>query len=138
MWLGLAPETVAALEPYVAILPTITRVNLNTAPAEVIFAVIPGIRLADAQRLVAERERKHFADVNDAIALLPAVVPPAVGPDKNMLAVGSNYFEVRGRLRFDDVVIEERSIVQKQNFNVLTLERERGAPQAPVTTEIKR
>jgi general secretion pathway protein K len=31
-WLGLSPATVAALEPYVTLLPSRTQVNLNTAP----------------------------------------------------------------------------------------------------------
>ena len=139
VWLGLAPETVAALEPYVTILPSSsTTVNLNTAPAEVIYVAISNISLADAQRLIAERERKHFVSVQDAIALLPPVVPPATGPDKSLLGIGSRFFEVRGRLRIDDVVIEERSIVQKEALLVRTLQRERGATEPFGTTEIKR
>jgi len=138
-WLGLAPETVAALAPYVTILPaSSTPVNLNTAPAEVIYAVIPNISLAEAQRLVAERERQHFRRVEDALNLLPPVTPPATGPNKSLLGVGSAYFEVHGRLRLDDVVIEERSIVFKQGLAVHTLQRERGPIEAFATTEIKR
>ncbi|GAB3662551.1 type II secretion system minor pseudopilin GspK [Ramlibacter alkalitolerans] len=139
VWLGLSPETVAALEPFVTLLPSsTTAVNLNTAPAEVIYAAIPNISLADAQRLVSERERKHFRRVQDAIALLPPVEPPAPPRDVGLLDVGSHYFEVRGRLRIDDVVIEERSIVQKETLLVRTLQRERGAVEPSGTTEIKR
>ncbi|HET8744786.1 MAG TPA: type II secretion system minor pseudopilin GspK [Ramlibacter sp.] len=138
-WLGLAPETVAALQPFVTILPVSnTPVNLNTAPAEVIYAAMGTISLADAQRLVAERERKHFSRVEDALALLPPVTPPATGPDMSLLGVGSAYFEVRGRLRIDDIVIEERSMVWKQGQSVHTLQRERGPIEAFATTEIKR
>jgi general secretion pathway protein K len=137
-WLGLAPETAAALAPFVTILPQSTKVNLNTAPAEVIYAAIPNISLADAQRLVAERERQHFLLVQDVTPLLPPVTPPATGPDLALLAVGSNYFEVRGRLRIDDVVIEERSVVWKQNRTVRTLQRERGATETFGATQIKR
>ncbi|MEJ8838993.1 type II secretion system minor pseudopilin GspK [Ramlibacter sp. AN1133] len=139
VWLGLAPETVAALEPYVTILPRTvpiikSPVNLNTAPAEVIYAAIPGIGLADAQRIVAERERQHFRSIADVKPLLPEgtkLEPGSVG-------IGSSYFGVRGRLRIGDVVIEEHSIVVRQGREVRTLQRERGPTEALGTTEIKR
>jgi general secretion pathway protein K len=123
VWLGISPQTAAALEPYVTLLRSATRVNLNTAPAEVIYAAIGKISLADAQRLVAERDRKPFKTVADAKALLPET---AEGIDVRT-APGSSYFEVRGRLRIDNVVIEERSVVQRINSQVTTLQRERGA-----------
>jgi len=134
VWLGLAPETVAALEPYVTVLPQATKVNLNTAPAEVLYAVISKISLADAQRLVAERERQHFRQEDDIKPLLPE----GAEYDKSLVSVGSSYFEMRGRLRIEDVVIEERSIVQRQGREVRTLKRERGGTRAFATTEIKR
>lgn len=134
VWLGLAPETVAALEPYVTVLPESTKVNLNTAPAEVIYATIGNVGLADAQRLVAERERQHFRGIEDAKHLLPS----GAQVDDSAVSVASGFFEVRGRLRIEDVVIEERSIVQRQGSQVRTLQRERGAPEAPRSTEIKR
>jgi len=134
VWLGLAPETVAALEPYVTVLPQATKVNLNTAPAEVLYAVISKISLADAQRLVAERERQHFRQEDDIKPLLPE----GAEYDKSLVSVGSSYFEMRGRLRIEDVVIEERSIVQRQGREVRTLQRERGGTRAFATTEIKR
>lgn len=130
-WLGLPPETIAALQPYVTILPVRTPVNLNTAPAEVIYAVGGTIGMADAKRLVAVREGQHFRAVVEAAKL----VPP------NAFATGtvdyrSRFFEVRGRLRMNDVVIEERSLVQRDGGNVRTVQREHGgfqsafAPQA--------
>lgn len=125
-WLGLAPETVEALRPYVTVLPQRTAVNLNTASAEVIYAAGTSLSLADAQRLVAERERQHFRTVPDATRLL--------GAPGNAFATGtadtkSSFFEVRGRLRLDDVVIEQRSVVQRSGLQVRTLQREQGALQ---------
>jgi general secretion pathway protein K len=133
-WLGLPPETIAALGPYVTLLPTngqpgqLPPVNANTASAEVLYAAIPGISLADAQRLVAERERKPFLTVADAKALLPEAAQ-IVG---TKVGVTTSYFEVRGRLRMAEVTIEERSIVQRQGGEVRTLSRERVAPSMPL------
>ena len=39
----------------------------------------------------------------------------------------SRFFEVRGRLRLDDTVIEERSLVVRNALNVRVLWRERMA-----------
>lgn len=132
-WLGASPQTVAALEPYVTVLPsTLTAVNLNTAPAEVIYAAGRDLTLGDAKRLVAERAQRPFRSVKEAQDLIPGA--RFIEPD---VAVATQYFEVRGRLRIDDVVIEERSVVQRRApREVIVVQRERGAseaftPQAP-------
>lgn len=124
-WLGLPPETVAALRPYVTLLPERTMVNLNTAPAEVIYAVSSNISLADAKRLVAEREGKHFRAVQDAAALLPPNAFARGGVDFK-----SRFFEVRGRLRMGEVVIEERSIIRRDGLAMRTILREHVGPVA--------
>jgi general secretion pathway protein K len=132
VWLGVSPQTVAALEPYVTLLrqvgleSVVTKVNLNTAPAEVIYAAVDKISLADAQRLVAERDRQPFKTLEDARKLLPS---QEVVFSVDKVGVGSEYFEVRGRLRIDTVVIEERSVVYRRtgSLDVKTLQRERGA-----------
>jgi len=125
VWLGLSPDTVAALEPHVTVLPAGTPLNANTASAAALFATIRNISLADAQRLVAVREGQHFRTVSEVTAQLPA---SAVIPD-NGLSVSSRYFEVRGRLRIAQAVIEERSVVQRDGVEVRALQRERGLPQ---------
>ncbi|MBE7366769.1 type II secretion system minor pseudopilin GspK [Ramlibacter pallidus] len=141
-WLGLPPQTIAVLEPYVTLLPTtgqpgtVPTVNVNTAPAQVIYAAVPGISLADAQRLVAERERKPFQALADVKALLPEGAELAA----SRVYVATSFFEVRGRLRMDDVTIEERSIVQRVTLGqeVRTLQRERVAPSPPTAPATRR
>jgi general secretion pathway protein K len=121
-WLGLSAETVAALKPYVTLLPAATTVNLNTAPAEVLYAAFRGISRADAQRLVAARANQPFRKVEDALALLPTTTG-----GKENVGYSTNYFEVRGRIRLNDVVVEEHSVVQRApNGEVKALQRERG------------
>ena len=125
VWLGLPPATAAALLPYVAVLPRRTSVNLNTASAQVIYASIPGLTMAQAQQLVTERERSHFRRVSDASRLLPG---GAAALPEGQLAVGvsSGFFEVRARLRLDKLIVEERSVVQRDGIEVKVLQRERG------------
>lgn len=129
VWLGLPAATVAALQPYITVLPqrSNTPVNLNTASAQVIYASVDGLSMADAQRLVAERERSPFRTVADARQL--------IGAPEAMFARGaahvdivSRYFEVRSRLRLDQLVVEERSLLLRDGITVTTLQRERGVP----------
>ena len=125
VWLGLSPQTLAILHPYVTLLPERTPVNLNTASAQVIYASIPEFEMSDAQRLVTQRARAHFrtlADAGQAAVALPG-----------QLSVASRFFEVRGRLRLEQTTMEERSLVQRDGLDVKTLWRERGMVNALMT-----
>ena len=126
-WLGLSPESLQVLRPYLTVLPlegsAATKVNVNTAPAPVLVAAL-GLNPADAQRLVGDRERDFFKDLADA-RLQRA--------DTAWAGVNSSFFEVRGRLRLDDVALEEVSVVRRTGRNrVSTLWRERAALSVPV------
>ena len=128
-WLGLDAATVAALRPYVMLLPGLTRtaLNVNTASAEVLAAVAD-IDTATAEQLVQTRQRtpyKLIGDFNTRAGLLTA------NPD---LSVRSNEFIVNGRLRLVDRVLFERSILQREptrgQFVLLRRERIAGLDQA--------
>ena len=121
-WWGLPQQSIAALAPYVTLLPVRTLVNLNTASAVVLWASADGMDMADAQRLVQRRETQYFRNPADAAELVRA--GSAINASTH--AVASSYFEVRGRLRLHGAVVEERSLVFKQRGDVRTLWRERG------------
>ncbi|WP_035225241.1 type II secretion system minor pseudopilin GspK [Paracidovorax oryzae] len=122
-WLGLSASTVAALEPYATLLPRRTPVNLNTASAQVLQASIEGLDMAGAQRLVQARESQHFKTTADATRQLGGSLQ--IPPETH--STMSSYYEVRGRLRLGDTVVEERSLVYKAGSTARTLWRERGA-----------
>jgi general secretion pathway protein K len=120
-WLGVDAAALARLEPYVTILPTRTPINANTASKEVLASVM-NLDLGSAERLVQVRLRTPFKAPADIKAQLPATYP-----DLNAQQVGVNtsYFEVRGRLRLTDQVLEQRSVVQRSGTTVTPLSRER-------------
>ncbi len=60
IWLGIAPETLARLKPFIVLLPSNTPVNLNTAGVEVVYACIPSISMAEARKLVEQRTKTPF------------------------------------------------------------------------------
>ena len=132
-WLGLSPASALILAPHIVVLPTRTTLNLNTASAEVIAARIPDMELADARKLLAARSRTPFRSLADVQRLLN---PAAPALDAAQYSLGTRYFEVRGQLRLDKLVFEERSLLQRNGLDVLTLWRDHGAP-PPVVTGLR-
>ncbi len=119
-WLGIDAATIASLEPYVTLLPIRTPVNANTAPREVLAAVIKGLDLATAERLVQLRQRDPFK----TLGAVEAQIPGLGQLNGQQVSVVSSFFEVRGRLRLDDRVLEQRSLVERQGLDMLVRQRE--------------
>jgi general secretion pathway protein K len=130
-WLGVDAASLELLAPYIVILPGTTpvNVNVNTASAEVLVAVIPGNDHATAERMLQVRQRTPFEDMTRFWAQFSALAPqPGATTPQAKLSVKSDYFEVRGRLRLNDRVLEESSLVQRvQGRQVDVLRRERVA-----------
>lgn len=133
VWLGLDAATLERLRPYLTLLPGDTRVNVNTAPKEVIAAVVDGLDLARAARLVQARQRNPFKNTDELRTVLGAGAW-----NFGNLAVNSDYFEIRGRLRLEDNIIEQRHLVRRQGRDEVTVVYqnrfsgvERGADASP-------
>lgn len=130
-WLGLSARTVAALAPYAVVLPERTSVNLNTASAPVLQAIVADLDATGAQRLLEVRARSHFRNL--------AEVAQAAGKSELVLndalhSVNSRYFEVRARLRLGSLVTQERTVLQRDGLNVKPLWKTREAPTHAIPT----
>ena len=127
-WLGIDAATVKALEPHVVLLPVATALNVNTAAPEVLVAVIKGLDLATAQRLLQVRRSAPFKDLPSFAEQIATLAPLPTRLD-----VRSSYFEVRGKLRLADRVLVERSLVQRYpSGQIDVLQRDRSASLEPV------
>ena len=131
IWVGLSTSTIEQLRPYVTVLPAATPVNLNTAPAEVIYACVPAFEMVDAVRLVRARGAVPLAKWED---VQKASGNAAAKLEEAMHSFASSYFEVRGTLQLEQVTVQEQSIVRRDGKTVTTLSRRRSAapPGAPV------
>ncbi len=127
-WLGVTPAQLARLEPFIIWLPSRTAVNLNTAGVEVLHASVPGLRLADAQRAVMQRNTQHWKTLEEAGQAL-GDSGKALSSSSHQLA--SNFFEVIGRVRLGSTTVLERSVIQRDD-NQRILWRERGVLAGPV------
>lgn len=123
-WFGLTPQTLNILSPHITLLPTRTPINVNTASIQVLYASVPGMSLSDAQRLVQQRERQHWATLD--------AFQKALGRSINLsdsFSVSTKFFEVTGRLRMPQTVLQERSLVQREMQDLKVLWRESGSLQ---------
>jgi general secretion pathway protein K len=120
-WLGIDADSIERMRPYVVLLPIGTPVNVNTAPKEVLIAAIDGLDLGTAERMVQVRQRQPFKQLQDLKAMLPATLQ--LNPQR--ADVRSSFFEVRGRLRLEDRVLEESSLVERRGIDIITLSRRR-------------
>jgi general secretion pathway protein K len=123
-WLGLTPQTLNSLAPYITVLPTRTPINLNTAPPVVLYASVAGLSLADAKRLSDQRAQNPWSGLD---AFQKAAGKP-VSVDGTH-SVNSRFFEVVGRLRMPATSLVERSVVQRDQVDVKVLWRGSGSLQ---------
>ena len=127
-WLGLSQETLVSLAPHLSILPEPTPLNLNTASAEVIYASVPGLDLASAQKFVQQRGRSHFDNLADATQALGV---KTLDPAK--FSLGTRYFEVWGRLRMEDRTQEETALILRDAGNTSFVWRQKIPGRVPPT-----
>lgn len=106
---GLTPDAFARLDPLIAALPSDTRLNVNTASAEVLDAWLPEVDSSVAHALVAARARRPFASVGEfLLALGPAA---AATVDDTRLEVGSGWFLLTAQARLDGRTVARRSVI---------------------------
>jgi len=109
---GISAEAGAALAPYLVVLDgNKTRLNVNTAAAEVIAAQI-GISLARARAVVAQRERiSHFVDVGNFRNYVGEGGIAEAGDAS--IATTSSYFFVRGQIKLARADIRMEALVRR-------------------------
>lgn len=100
----------ARLRPFITALPVTTAVNVNTASAEVIAAMIEGLDLGSAQLLVAQRDRMYFRGSDDVIARLPR------GAEANSsdIRVSSDYFMATLRVTIGGASARGKALLSRQ------------------------
>ena len=114
---GLAPAMLERLREFVIVLPESSKLNINTAPAEVLAAAVD-FSVAEAAALVANRLRKPFATIDDFNNAVQ-------GRDK-VLGAGqvdtkSNYFLVASRIRLDRAALDTQALLRREPNDTMTL-----------------
>lgn len=107
---GLDERAVAKLARVVTVLPRRTQVNVNTAPAEVLAAIVEGLTLPEALVLTHERKAAPFRDAGDFVSRLPrrelAAASEAIGTQ-------TRFFFVHGRAKVGRAQARVEALLQR-------------------------
>jgi general secretion pathway protein K len=111
---GFDANIIDRLAPYVCVLPQATQINVNTASAEVLAAVIPGLDLNGAVELVKARGNGSptLADFRGKLD-----TAQALGLREDLLNVSSDYFQVDLSVEFGRVRQRYLALYQRQGQN---------------------
>lgn len=122
---SMQPEDYRRLAPHVTVLPEVTAINVNTADAPTLRALVPNLSASLAGQLVARQQSGGFATL-EAFEQLSGT---AAGEEA---ALASSYFEVRVTVQYDDRWQYLRTVLQRDSGGELqVVSRERGLPFAP-------
>jgi general secretion pathway protein K len=109
---GFTPTAIDQLRDYVIVLPASgTAVNVNTAPAEVVAALVPGLSLSDAAAMVNTRKTVYYRQKADFTGT-------AQMSGKASLVfwdVRSDYFLAYSRVKLDRATLETQSLLVRPN-----------------------
>jgi general secretion pathway protein K len=106
---GFTPEMVERLRPFVVVLPEVAPVNVNTAPPEVLAALVPNMSVTEANSLVVRRQRAPWRDMNYFSSEIGESRPVTPGAAD----VKSNWFLVNSRIRLDRAALDAEALIHR-------------------------
>jgi general secretion pathway protein K len=107
---GADPAMLSRLRAFVEAVDAPSTVNVNTAPPEVLMAMIDGLDAAGAAAIVAARAQSPFTSAADFHARLNR---PRLNVDESQLAVRSDWFEVTIEARQGDTLARARALLKR-------------------------
>ena len=107
---GADAAIVSRMRPYLSALDAPTALNVNTASADVLRALVPGMDTDAASKLTTDREQTPFATVADFKSRLPR---PEVPIDETVLDVKSDWFEISIEARQGDTIARARALLRR-------------------------
>lgn len=86
---GFSRDSIERLRPFITALPVYSSINVNTAPREILMALLPNLDETDISSVLANRKEAHFKSKLDFRTRLPQAVPAL---SDNSFDVASHYF----------------------------------------------
>ena len=122
-WLGVEPQAIERLRPWVTLLPVPTPVNVNTAPAEVLAAMVEGLALSEAQALA----RRLAVEPVGSREAFQALLRPNLRPNLEGIAASSQFFVVQGRAKVGDADLRMEALLQRTGTGLPVIVWQRSA-----------
>jgi len=116
---GFTPQAVERLREFVIVLPQPTKVNVNTAPPELIAALVPGLSLGDAAAIVNTRKGAYYRDMKDFTQ------QPQMGSAQRQaaveVAIKSDYFLAYSQVKLDRAALDTVSLLSRAQTGMTTV-----------------
>jgi general secretion pathway protein K len=110
---GLDDQAVRRLRCCVTILPERAPLNLNTAPPEVLHAVVERLSLGRAVALARERDRGAY--FNDTADFLNRLADPEIELTDDSVDVASQWFGVTGAVQLGKAMVTMSALLQRDD-----------------------
>jgi len=121
---GMTRKDFEILKPFVTVLPKLSPLNINTAPAEVLASLANGLPLDQMQTLVKNRDKKPYREVQD---MLSDRIFAGKQIDQKSLGVASKYFILHAQTRIGHVTHHHTVVFERNDkAKVHTLLRMEG------------
>jgi len=108
---GFDQEAIEKLLPFVTALPRQTKININTAPAEVLRALAPNLSADDAARMVDRRTKDRKFPLKEE--LLKGIPAESKGDVDGMIDVSTEFFSAIGAVRHGRIVAGYRALFER-------------------------
>ncbi|MFS2020567.1 type II secretion system minor pseudopilin GspK [Massilia sp. CT11-108] len=108
---GVTPAIVERLRPFVTVLPEKTPVNVNTAPAEVLAAVVPDMSVSEANTLIVRRKQAAWRGLN----YFETEIGDNRKPAQDSASVKSDWFLVDSRIRLDRAALDAQALIHRSS-----------------------
>lgn len=116
---GFTPPAIERLREFVIVLPQPTKVNVNTAPPELIAALVPGMSLGDAAAMVNTRKGAYYRQMSDFTQ------QPQMGAAQRQTAVPvdvrSDYFLAFSQVKLDRAALDTVSLLSRAPTGITTV-----------------
>ena len=107
---GFTPQIVDKLREFLIVLPERNEINVNTAPAEVLAALVEGMSVSEGNALVTRRAQAYFRQDSDYEAQVFSTNKPL----KDTYSVKSEWFLVLSRIRLDRAALDAQALVNRK------------------------
>jgi general secretion pathway protein K len=112
---GFTPQAIEQLRDFVIVLPEQgTLINVNTAPAELLAALVQDYSVSDATTLVNNRKRVYYRQLSDFTTAIQGKAT-LVLPD-----VKTSYFLVFSRVRLDRAALDTQALIYRNPVGMQT------------------
>jgi general secretion pathway protein K len=109
---GVTPAVVERLRPFVTVLPQATPVNVNTAPAEVLAALVPNMSVSEANTLIVRRKQAAWRETTYFAEQVHSESRPLT---EGSYAVKSDWFLVDTRIRLDRAALDAQALIHRSS-----------------------